>query len=222
MRKRMRRDEMELPKLQLRKWTSAWCGCLRHEGVCLPGLFGSLRLATNLRNSLLWRVFVLSLTCSVSLSLPSYASRPFPYPRGRMSINDCHSSNMNPPRPRAASSRVDADQSTPGDKPPQPENMDPLRTGSSSHKKNPSRDVKQSEKRTERTVITTREKAQVRTRNPVMESSSAANRGDPRQKKFVATDAASPNARKKGKEAADCQYSGTQRSGAFGPLRRKC
>ncbi|KAJ5805139.1 hypothetical protein N7474_011026 [Penicillium riverlandense] len=117
-----------------------------------------------------------------------------------MSVNDY----MNPPRPRAATSRVDTDKSTPGDEPLQPENMDPLRSSSSGHKKNPSRDVKQSEKRTERTVITTREKAQVRARNPVKESSSAANRGDSRQKKTAPAGATSPNARKK--ETADLPW----------------
>lgn len=139
-----------------------------------------------------------------------------------MSVNECHSSNMNPPRPRAASSRVDTDKFTPADEPLQPENMDPLHTSSSGHKKNPSRDVKQSERRTERTVITTREKAQMRARNPVKESSSAANRGDPRQKKSALADAASPNGRKKEKETADRQYSNIQRSVALGLLRHKC
>ena len=44
----MDEDETELPKLELRKWASAWCGGLRQQQlVCLPSLFVSvLRLAT--------------------------------------------------------------------------------------------------------------------------------------------------------------------------------
>lgn len=65
-----------------------------------------------------------------------------------------------------------------------------------------------SEKRTERTVITTREKAQVRTRNPVKGSSNAGNKGDwdkTRSKKTSQPDGTSPNARRKEKETPESQ-----------------
>lgn len=114
-----------------------------------------------------------------------------------MTSNDRRASYMSAPRPRVVSNRVDADKSR-GASPLQSDNMDPLRTSSSSQKHRLSSDRKTvSEKRTERSVITTREKA-VR-RNPVKESTSAANRGDweKARPKKMATDGASPNAAKR-------------------------
>ncbi|KAJ6125735.1 hypothetical protein N7523_003355 [Penicillium sp. IBT 18751x] len=75
-----------------------------------------------------------------------------------MSFNDRRASHMSVPRPRVASSRVDADRPSRGAASPL-EDMDP-RTSTSSQKHRLSRDQKpMSEKRTERTVITTKEKA---------------------------------------------------------------
>lgn len=112
-----------------------------------------------------------------------------------MSANDRRASHMSAPRPRVASNRIDADRPSRGAaSPQQPGNMDPLRTSTSSQKQRLPRDQKNvTEKRTERTVITTREKA-VR-RNPVKESSNASNRGDwdkARTKKTRTADGMSP------------------------------
>lgn len=75
-----------------------------------------------------------------------------------MSSNDRRASHMSAPRPRVASSRVDADRPSRGAASPL-EDMDP-RTSTSSQKHRLSRDQKtMSEKRTERTVITSKEKA---------------------------------------------------------------
>ncbi|GLI82084.1 gamma tubulin complex Spc97/GCP2 subunit Alp4 [Penicillium ochrochloron] len=112
-----------------------------------------------------------------------------------MSVNDRRASYMSAPRPRVVSNRVDADRPSRGAaSPQQPDNMDSLRTSTSSQKQRLPRDQKNmTEKRTERTVITTREKA-VR-RNPIKESSSASNRGDwdkSKTKKTRTTDGMSP------------------------------
>lgn len=94
-------------------------------------------------------------------------------PVGIMSVND-RASYMNAPRPRVVSNRVEAG---PRGASPLPDHMDALRSSTASQKHRMSRDQRSmSEKRTERTTITTREKS-VR-RNPIKESSSAANRGD--------------------------------------------
>ncbi|KAJ6030644.1 uncharacterized protein N7446_000293 [Penicillium canescens] len=108
-----------------------------------------------------------------------------------MSAND--RAHMSAPRPRVVSNRVNAENR--GASPLQTENIDPSRASTSSQKHRVSRDQKSmSEKRTERTVITTKEKA-VR-RNPVKDSLSAANRGDwdkTRPKRPVQADGASSN-----------------------------
>lgn len=108
-------------------------------------------------------------------------------------------------RPRVASNRVDADNPNRGAS-PQPD-VDPLRTSTSSQKHRSSRDQRtMSEKRTERTVISTKEKA-VR-RNPVKESSSATNRGDgerSRSKKPSQAEGASPGSRKRDPDTVDGQ-----------------
>ena len=91
---------------------------------------------------------------------------------GIMSVNE-RASYMSAPRPRVASNRVAGSRGAS----PLHDTMDPLRTSTASQKHRLSRDQKSMpEKRTERTVITTRERS-VR-RNPIKESSSAANRGD--------------------------------------------
>ena len=78
-----------------------------------------------------------------------------------MSAND-RAAYMSAPRPRAVSNRVDSE--TRGPSPLQVENKDPLRHSTSSQKHGASRDQKSmSEKRQERMVVTSREKA-VRTR----------------------------------------------------------
>ncbi|CEJ53871.1 Putative Gamma-tubulin complex protein 2 (Eurofung) [Penicillium brasilianum] len=111
-----------------------------------------------------------------------------------MSVNDRRASYMSAPRPRVASNRVDADRPSRGAAlPQQPDNMDSLRTSTSSQKQRLPRDQKtMTEKRTERSVITTKEKA-VR-RHPIKEPS-ASNRGEwdkLRTKKTRTAEAMSP------------------------------
>ncbi|KAJ5923991.1 hypothetical protein N7466_008178 [Penicillium verhagenii] len=90
-----------------------------------------------------------------------------------MSVND-RVSYMSAPRPRVVSNRVEAG---PRGASPFPDTMDPLRSSTASQKHRMSRDQRSmSEKRTERSTITTREKS-VR-RNTIKDSSSAANRAD--------------------------------------------
>ncbi|PKY01443.1 hypothetical protein P168DRAFT_284202 [Aspergillus campestris IBT 28561] len=65
------------------------------------------------------------------------------------------------------------------------------------------------EKRTERMMVQTKEKAQVRSRNPVKESSSAGNRGEwerSRSKRASHHDGSSPNVKKKEKEPAETPW----------------
>jgi gamma-tubulin complex component 2 len=128
-----------------------------------------------------------------------------------MSVNERRASQMGASRPRVASNRVEAEKAAlrAAASPLQSENMDQLRDSASSQKSRASRDQQNitSEKRTERTTINTREKVQMRTRNPVKESASAGNRGDwekLRMKRASQTDGAtSGNARKKEKEPAE-------------------
>ncbi|PLB34187.1 gamma-tubulin-complex subunit SPC97 [Aspergillus candidus] len=66
-----------------------------------------------------------------------------------------------------------------------------------------------SEKRTERMMVQTKEKAQVRSRNPVKESSSAGNRGEwerSRSKRASHHDGSSPNVKKKEKEPTETPW----------------
>lgn len=132
-----------------------------------------------------------------------------------MSVNERRASHMGAPRPRVASHRVDdaekaALRSAPS--PLQSENMEHLRGSTSSQKSKASREQQNitSEKRTERMTINTKEKTQIRTRNPIRESTSAGNRGEwekPRPKRATLTDGANPaNVRKKEKEPADGQF----------------
>ncbi|KAJ5172803.1 hypothetical protein N7492_005396 [Penicillium capsulatum] len=122
-----------------------------------------------------------------------------------MAANDRRANYMSAPRPRVASNRVDADKSNRGAASPLPADIDPLRTSTSSQKHRLSRDQKNvSEKRTERTMITTKEKS-VR-RNPIKESSTAANRGDgerSRSKKPSQLDGASPGPGRREPDAVD-------------------
>lgn len=125
-----------------------------------------------------------------------------------MAANDRRTSYMNAPRPRVVSSRVDADKPNRGAASPLPADMDPLRTSTSSQKHRMSRDQKNmSEKRTERTTITTKEKTM--RRNPVKESStSAVNRGDgerSRSKRPSRVDDASPGPLRGEADATDGQ-----------------
>ncbi|KAJ5666806.1 hypothetical protein N7462_011215 [Penicillium macrosclerotiorum] len=119
-----------------------------------------------------------------------------------MSVNDRRASYMSAPRPRVVSNRVDADKPSRGAAPPQQVDLkDPLRTSTSSQKQRVSRDQKtMSEKRTERTVITTREKA-VR-RNPAKESEWDKSR----TKKNSHADVTSPAGKRKEKEGTDAPW----------------
>ncbi|KAJ5175958.1 Spindle pole body component alp4 [Penicillium canariense] len=126
-----------------------------------------------------------------------------------MSANDRRASYMSAPRPRVVSNRVDADRPSRGAASPlQPDNMDPSRTSTSSQKQRSSREPKSmTEKRTERTVITEREKA-VR-RIPVKASSSAGNRGEwdkPRTKKTSMADGTSPIGKIREQEASNTPW----------------
>lgn len=116
-----------------------------------------------------------------------------------MSSNDRRAGHMSAPRPRVASNRVDADRPSRGAASPLQDNMDPMRTSSSSQKHRVSRDQKNmSEKRTERTVITTREKA-VR-RNPAKEFNVNFNVSEwenPKARKPSKADGASPGGKKR-------------------------
>ncbi|PYI08209.1 hypothetical protein BO78DRAFT_365192 [Aspergillus sclerotiicarbonarius CBS 121057] len=133
-----------------------------------------------------------------------------------MSVNDRRASYMSAPRPRVASNRV-ADAEKPALRsaasPLQSETMD-HRGSSSGQKTKPSRDQQHiaSDKRAERMAIHTREKSQVRTRNPGKESSNAGNRGEfmerSRSKRGASqTEGTSPNSRKKEKQPAETPWS---------------
>ena len=132
-----------------------------------------------------------------------------------MSVNERRASYMSAPRPRVASNRV-ADAEKPGlrsaTSPLQSENID-HRGSTSSQKTRSSRDQQPivSDKRTERMAMHTRDKSQVRTRNPVKESSSAGNRGEfmerSRSKRGPSQpEGASPNSRKKDKQPVESQF----------------
>ncbi|KAJ5087670.1 hypothetical protein N7456_011286 [Penicillium angulare] len=121
-----------------------------------------------------------------------------------MSVND-RASYMNAPRPRVVSNRVEAG---PRGASPLHDTMDPLRSSTTSQKHRMSRDQRSmSEKRTERSTVTTREKS-VR-RNHVREPSTAANRGDrdkSRPKYPSQLDGASPGGRRGEKDAAEVPW----------------
>ena len=124
-----------------------------------------------------------------------------------MSVNDRRASYVSAPRPRVASNRTSDPEKMAalrtGASPLQSDhNMEHMRGSTSSQKSKMPREQVTSEKRTERTAINTREKTQVRTRNP-KESS---NRGDlerSRSKRASQTEGSSPNVRKKEKEPAE-------------------
>lgn len=122
-----------------------------------------------------------------------------------MAANDRRTSYMSAPRPRVGSNRVDADKPNRGAASPLPADMDPLRTSTASQKHRLSRDQKNvSEKRTERTTITTKEKTM--RKNLVKESSSAGNRGDgDRSRSKKPLDGASPGPRRREPDAIDGQ-----------------
>ncbi|KAJ5464130.1 hypothetical protein N7475_007265 [Penicillium sp. IBT 31633x] len=126
-----------------------------------------------------------------------------------MSAND-RAAYMSAPRPRAVSNRVDSDARGPS--PLQVENKDPLRHSTSSQKPRAPRDQRSmSEKRLERAVVTTREKA-VR-RNPinsVKESVGVPSRSDwdkARPRKPVQVDGAPFHTRNEEKDPADSPWS---------------
>ena len=124
-----------------------------------------------------------------------------------MSVNDRRASYVSAPRPRVASNRTSDPEKmavlrTGASTLQSDHNMEHMRGSTSSQKSKMPREQVTNEKRTERTAINTREKTQVRTRNP-KESS---NRGDlerSRSKRASQTEGTSPNVRKKEKEPAE-------------------
>lgn len=127
-----------------------------------------------------------------------------------MPVNDRRASYMNAPRPRVVSNRVaDAEKATPrsGASSFQSDNMDQMRGSTSSHRSKLSRDQNASEKRSERTVVTAREKAQTRTRS--VKEPAGAGRGErerTRPKRHSHADAASPNVRKEKEHIEGMSY----------------
>lgn len=126
--------------------------------------------------------------------------------RGTMSVNDRRASYMSAPRPRVSSNRVGDARS--GASPLQPEQINNRRSTSSQKGKvsREQRDI-MGDKRAERMAPHSKDKAQVRARNPVKEPSSTGNREEwerSRSRRATLTDGASPNTRKKDKEPADC------------------
>ncbi|KAI9371488.1 Spc98 family-domain-containing protein [Aspergillus egyptiacus] len=129
-----------------------------------------------------------------------------------MSINDRRTSHMNAPRPRVASART-GDAEKPSQRggtasPIQPENMDHRRSASAQKSKAPREQIS-NEKRTERVVIQTKDKVQLRTRNSVRESPNAGNRGEggkTRSRRANTTEGLSPNVWKKEKEGTDAPW----------------
>ncbi|THC97708.1 hypothetical protein EYZ11_002814 [Aspergillus tanneri] len=127
-----------------------------------------------------------------------------------MSVNDRRASHMNAPRPRVTSNRVgDAEKHgiRSGASPLQSENSE-HRGSTSTQKSKVPREQQTiiSEKRSERMIIHSKDKSHSRTRHPVKESSSAANRGEwerSRSKRASQTDHAGPNIRKKEKESGE-------------------
>ncbi|KAJ5731970.1 hypothetical protein N7493_003451 [Penicillium malachiteum] len=121
-----------------------------------------------------------------------------------MSVND-RVSYMNAPRPRVVSNRVEAG---PRGASPLHDNMDNLRSSTASQKHRLSRDQRNmSEKRSERSTVTTRERS-VR-RNPVKESSNATSRGDrdkSRPNYPSQLDGASPGGRRREKDEATAPW----------------
>lgn len=126
-----------------------------------------------------------------------------------MSVNDRRPSYMGAPRPRVVSGRAGAtDRASREYSPLQTDNMDQIPRSTASPKSGLHRELSTSEKRTERTTTTTREKVQMRTRNPGREATNGGNRSDPdkmRAKRPSPSDS-TPVVRKKEKEQIDCEY----------------
>ncbi|KAE8417333.1 Spc98 family-domain-containing protein [Aspergillus pseudocaelatus] len=125
-----------------------------------------------------------------------------------MSVNDRRASYMSAPRPRVSSNRVGDARS--GASSLQSEQINHRRS-TSSQKGKVSREQRDmmSDKRVERMAPHSKDKAQVRARNPVKESSSAGNREEwerSRSRRATLTDGASPNMRKKDKEPAESTW----------------
>ncbi|KAJ9270136.1 hypothetical protein DTO212C5_3875 [Paecilomyces variotii] len=126
-----------------------------------------------------------------------------------MSVNERRPSYMGAPRPRVASGRAGAaDRASREYSPLQTDNMDQMPRGTASPKSGLRRELSTSEKRTERTTTTTREKVQVRSRNPVRESVNGGYRSDSdkmRAKRPSPADG-TPVVRKKEKEQIDLPW----------------
>ncbi|KAB8256988.1 Spc98 family-domain-containing protein [Aspergillus pseudonomiae] len=125
-----------------------------------------------------------------------------------MSVNDRRASYMSAPRPRVSSNRVGDARS--GASPLQSEQLN-HRGSTSSQKGKPSREQRDmmSDKRAERMAPHSKDKAQVRARNPAKESSSTGNKGEwerSRSRRATLTDGASPNMRKKDKEPVELSW----------------
>ena len=125
-----------------------------------------------------------------------------------MSVNDRRASYVSAPRPRVASNRTSDPEKmavlrTGASTLQSDHNMEHMRGSTSSQKSKMPREQVTSEKRTERTAINTREKAQVRSRNPVKEPSSRGDLERSRSKRASQTEGTSPNVRKKEKEPAE-------------------
>ncbi|KAE8377641.1 Spc98 family-domain-containing protein, partial [Aspergillus bertholletiae] len=126
-----------------------------------------------------------------------------------MSVNDRRASYMSAPRPRVSSNRVGDARS--GASPLQSEQIN-HRGSTTSQKGKVSRDQRDmmNDKRTERMAPQSKDKAQVRPRNPAKEPSSAGSRGEwerSRSRRATVTEGASPNMRKKDKEPAESPWS---------------
>ena len=95
-----------------------------------------------------------------------------------MAQNDRRTSYMSTNKPRVASSRAGESDSTARPRNDQSPLAAQMRGGASSSRGLSREYSSSNEKRIERTQTTTREKVQIRTRNPVKEPSNATNRGD--------------------------------------------
>jgi gamma-tubulin complex component 2 len=124
-----------------------------------------------------------------------------------MSLHDrraaSYSVNTGTNQPRASSGRADEPDISSRNSPVTVHNMDRARGSTASPKVMQREYSNGSERRTERTTITTREKVQIKSRNPVKESANAENRGNVQKfksKKVPHVDPSSPLGRGKEKE----------------------
>lgn len=141
-----------------------------------------------------------------------------------MSLHDrrtaSYSVNTSTTQPRAPSGVADEPDRSSRNSPVTVHNMDRARGSTASPKVVQREYSNGSERRTERTTITTREKVQVKSRNPVKESANAENRGNvqkPKPRKVSQVNPSSPLVKDKEKEAmagtsTSCLYRATKDS----------